>query len=202
MKARDFYKAWNNQVQDEWSRLGLTRMTGRGSRWTLPLGDLLMLVFVEVNPKYAWSLEGGGNFSLYACLPREKPGDPAEYQEQMFDTIHCFSYLDDSLKAEIAAQNRSFCDKLKGMAGDALFARMAEKYDCTPAQARELGLLEGALTAIEMDIDSPVEAWVNPSLYYYDNDDIASWARYFQRALPVMLEGVADSPRYAFATDG
>ena len=44
--------------------------------------------------------------------------------------------------------------------------------------------------------DTPAGALVNPPLHFYDEDDLAQWATWFETALPAMLDDASNSPNY------
>lgn len=165
-----------------------------------PVGDLKLLFWVQVNIKYAWSVESGGDFSAYAFLPREAPTDPAKYADDVMDELHIFGALDDSLRAELVDINSRLLEKLRGVDRDWIYERIAKAYDCTPEQARALEVFETGLETLELEFDVPPESLVNPSLFYYDADDLMPWIEWFKRALPVMLERIDSAPEYAFGS--
>lgn len=198
MKAAEFYKQWNAVVEEDWSAAGLERQTSRGSNWIRPVGDLTLLFRVRVNNKYPWSIESGGDFSAYAYLPRSAPANPERYEESVMDELHIFGSLDGSLLDDMQSVNRRLLEKLRGFDRDWIYKRIATAYDCTPDQARNLALFETGLETLEGELDMPPESLVNPPLFYYDADDLAPWADWFKRALPVMLERIDSAPLYAF----
>ena len=198
MKAAEFYQHWNELVRDNWSALGLSPLTKRGSKWIRPVGDLKLVFQVQVNIKYSWSVESGGDFSAYAFLPREVPAAPEKYIDNIMDEIHIFGTLDDALLAELNDLNQRTLDRLRGFDRAWIYDRIAKAYDCTPDQARELELFETGLETLELELDVPPESLVNPPLLYYDTDDLGPWAEWFSRALPVILDKIDTAPKYAF----
>ncbi len=198
MKAAQFYKHWNGLVTEDWRAHGLSKLPAKGSKWTRPVGNLLLLFWVQVNIKYPWSVESGGDFSVYAFLPREVPAQPARYQDNVMDELLIFNQLDDRLRGELDDLNHRLVQKFRDLDRDSLYRQMAKAYDCTPEQVRDLGFLDTALETLEMQLDSPTHVQVNPPLFYYDADDIVAWTEWFARALPVMLAGIDSAPEYAF----
>lgn len=202
MKAAEFYRQWTGQVAEAWACLGVSRVAGRGCRWRYAVGDKTLFLFVETNPKYAWTLYGGGDFSINAYFPDEAPPDPAKYTENVLDGLAFFSYWDAAQTERRLAANRAVYDKLRGLDTTVLYERMAEAYDCTPAQARDQQLYEDALEMMEMDLEDPSDAFVNPPLHYYDAEDVETWAGIVTDALPAALKAMSERPEYVFRTDG
>ncbi len=201
MKAAELYKRWTGQVTDDWDAMGVSRLTGRGCKWRADVGDKLLLIFVEINPKYPWTLYGGGDFSLNAYLPRQSPDDPAKYSEDVFDGVSFFEYWSEEHMRLRHEANREVYDKIRNLDKDKLYADMASAYDCTPEDARDLQFHETALEIMQAEIDEPSDALVNPPLYFYDASDISMWANVVTQALPSVLQGIRDNPRYTFTGD-
>ncbi len=196
MKAAAFYRLWNSLVADAWPAAGLERIPGRGSRWVCPAGGKLLIAQIALNPKYPWSVFAGGNFSFYAWLPREAPLNPAKYSDNFADQLHVFGALDSTTSAACLATNRRVHEKLSGLDKASLYDAMAAALDCSPDQARDSGLYQTALEMFAMDLDTPEGALVNPPLYFYDEEDLASWAQWFETALPAMLTDALGHPNY------
>ncbi len=196
MQAAAFYEHWNGLVADTWRSVGLEKLPGRGSRWVKRLGDKLLLAHIALNPKYPWSVFAGGDFSFYAYLPRTRPDDPADYSDDFADQLHVFGALDADTMEACTAENRSVYEKLSDLDRTALYRAMADTLDCSPDQARDSGLYQSALEMFAMDLDTPAGALVNPPLHFYDEDDLAQWATWFETALPAMLDDASNSPNY------
>jgi hypothetical protein len=201
LKAAALYKQWISEVAENWEALGIGKLPGRGCKWRADVGDKLLLLFVEINPKYPWTVYGGGDFSINAYLPRETPSDPSKYTEDIFDGVSFFHYWSNVHTELRYDANRNVFEKLKNLDKATLYSDMATQYDCTPEDARDLQFHETALEIMQMDVDEPSEAHVNPPLYFYDADDISMWADIVSQALPGVLRGVRDNPRYSFTDD-
>lgn len=199
MKAAELYKQWIREVSSDWGALGVTNLPGRACKWQTEFDNRLLLLFVETNHKYPWTIYGGSDFTLNAYLPRERPEKPDKYTEDVFDGISFFDYWSDEHAKQRHDLNRKVFEKLKNLDEDWLYGEMADLYDCTPEAAREIGLYESTLEIIEMEVEAPSEAVVNPPLYYYDADDVTAWTSLFSAALPGALQGVRENPRYSFS---
>ncbi len=200
MKSKQVYSQWIASVEDRWASLGVSKLPGKGCKWRADVHDLTLLIFVEVNSKYAWTVQGGGNFSINAYLPTTKPEHPGKYVESVFDSIAFFSLWSDELKAQRLELNRQVFEKIQALDKTELYAKMAEAYDCTPEEAKQSGLYESELEIIAMDVDDPVDALINPPLYFYDSEDLVAWAELVTAAMPQVLARVGDDVERAFNT--
>ena len=176
-------------------------MPGRGCKSRADVGDKTLLLFVEANPKYPWTVYGGGDFSVNVYLPRETLSNPAKYTEDIFDSVAFFSYWSHENTRLRHESNRRVYDKLLNLNTDRLYKEMAVAYDCTPADAKKSQLYETALELLETEVAEPSEAVINPALYYYDADDISMWANVVSKALPQALQDIRNNPQYAFGAD-
>lgn len=198
MKAAQLYKQWSEQVESDWNRLGLERIRGRGCKWYTRIGDSTLLLFVVVNPKYPWTVQGGGNFSVAVYVPTSRPEQPERYVENVFDSIEFFSLWTDTLIERRQAANQRVYEKIRTLDRTTLFAQMAEAYDCTPAQAEALGLYETELEIMEMDIEESSDVLLNPPLYFYDAQDVTVWSELLTASLPVVLKRLRERDVQSF----
>ena len=196
MKSKQVYGQWIDDVEAQWTSLGLSRLPGGGCKWQSDVGELTLLLYVEVDRKYPWTVQGGGNFSINAYLPATRPEHPENYVESVFDSVAFFSLWGDELKERRLELNREVYEKIRNLDKTELYAKMADAYDCTPAQAKQSGLYQTELEIIAMDVDDPVDALINPPLYFYDEDDVSAWAELVTAAMPQVLANVSnDMPR-------
>ena len=202
VKAAELYRRWSSLVEEDWARYDLVRLSGRGCRWFADRGDSALLVFVVSNPKHAWTVQGGGNFSINAYQPKQKPDEPEKYIESVFDNVRFFSLWRDDLSERRMAANRRVYEKIRDLDKDELFAKMAEAYDCTPAQAKQSGLYQTELEIIGMQLEDSGDALINPPLFFYDSDDIEAWAELVTSAMPEVLESLKRGAAYSFDLGG
>ena len=200
MKSIQVYRQWAAGVREPWAALGVSMLPGKACKWQFDVGELTLLLFVEVDRKYPWTVQGGGNFSINAYLPQEKPSHPEKYVESVYDSIAFFSLWSDEQVSRRQALNRQVYEKIRNLDKQELYAKMAEAYDCSPEEAKQSGLYETDLEIIEMDVNDPVDALINPPLYFYDEEDVSAWAALVTAAMPQVLANVrSDMPR-AFDT--
>ncbi len=200
MKSADLYKQWTIEVSDDWGALGVMHLAGRGCRWQAPVDNRLLLLFVETNPKYPWTVYGGGDFSINVYLPREAPENPSKYQESVLESVAFFAYWSDEHRARLEDANRCVYEKLLNFDRDELYRKAADALNCTPEDARQQELVETSLEIMEMEVNEPSEAMINPSLFYYDADDVSMWANLVSEALPQALANICRKPEYAFGS--
>ncbi len=193
LKAAELYKQWSAAVESDWNRMGLQKLKGRSCKWFIDIGDSTLLLFVEMNSKYPWTVQGGGNFSINAFVPEQKPVRPEDYVENIFDNVEFFSLWTEDLIERRHAANRRVYEKIRSLDRTELYASMAEAYDCTPEQAESLGLYETELEIIAMDVEEPTDVLINPPLYFYDSRDVAAWSALVTDALGVVLPRIQES---------
>ncbi len=196
MKSTQVYGRWIAEVETQWSSLGFSRLPGKGCKWRVDVGNSILLLFVQVDRKYPWTVQGGGNFSINAYLPATRPRQPEQYVENVFDSIAFFSLWSDEQISGRHELNKQVYEKIRNLDKQELYAKMADAYDCTPAEAKMSGLHQTELEIIAMDVNDPVDALINPPLYFYDEEDVTAWAELTTAAMPRVLASLRnDMPR-------
>ena len=184
MKAADFYSAFNPIVHAAIVDSGGVKVGKRQSVWNIVEENERLVLRFATNYKYPWTESDGGTFNFQAWRVPRTAQDSTVSDLGPHNSLRALDYLDEVTYSEMHKLNASInrrsplAMEMDRYASKMRFTLQAQGFPVHPDNLR---------------------LNTSPDLRYFDSYDVESWGVFFSRALPAIICGAKDEPKYVFS---